>query len=136
MATNINKVYLTGNLTQDPELRTTQSGVSVLSLNVAVNDAIKNTETQEYESYANFFKCTVFGKRAESLAEFLKKGIKVAIDGKLRYSSWKDEETDKTRSSVSIIVQNLDVMSRKADSDETVPVQDIDASCYDEDIPF
>ena len=85
---SINRVIISGNLTRDPELRQTQSGMAVLSFGVAVNDRRKNPSTGEWEDYPNFVDCTMFGARANSLANYLSKGTKVSIEGKLRWSQW------------------------------------------------
>ena len=68
---SINRVIISGNLTRDPDLRSTASGMAVLSLGVAVNDRRRNQQTGEWEDYPNFVDCTMFGTRAESLARFL-----------------------------------------------------------------
>ena len=68
---SINRVIISGNLTRDPELRQTQSGMAVLSFGVAVNDRRKNPSTGEWEDYPNFVDCTMFGARANSLAQYL-----------------------------------------------------------------
>lgn len=65
---SINLVCITGNLTRDPELRSTASGMPVLGFGVAVNDRRRNPQTQEWEDYPNFIDCTMFGSRAESVA--------------------------------------------------------------------
>lgn len=109
---SINRVAITGNLTRDPELRNTASGSSVLRLGVAVNDRRRNPQTGNWEDYPNFVDCTVFGKRAESLSNILHKGSKVAIDGRLRWSSWKAKDGS-NRSSLEVVVDNLDFMSSR-----------------------
>ena len=88
---SINRVIISGNLTRDPELRSTASGLPVLGFGVAVNDRRKNQQTGEWEDYPNFIDCTMFGARAESLSRYLGKGTKVAIEGKLRWSQWERE---------------------------------------------
>ena len=77
---SINRVIISGNLTRDPELRSTASGMPVLGFGVAVNDRRRNPQTQEWEDYPNFIDCTMFGARAESGSRFLSKGAKVAIE--------------------------------------------------------
>lgn len=84
---SINRVNISGNLTRDPELRATASGTQVLSFGVAVNDRRRNPQTGEWEDYPNFVDCTMYGTRAEAVSRYLSKGSKVAIEGKLRYSS-------------------------------------------------
>ena len=76
---SINRVIISGNLTRDPELRSTQSGMDVMSFGVAVNDRRRNPQTNEWEDYPNFVDCTMFGNRARSLHQYLSKGTKVAI---------------------------------------------------------
>ena len=88
---SINRVIISGNLTRDPELRSTASGLPVLGFGVAVNDRRKNQQTGEWEDYPNFIDCTMFGARAESLSRYLSKGTKVSIEGKLRWSQWERE---------------------------------------------
>lgn len=105
----INKASISGNVTRDAELRKTPSGTAVLDFTVAVNDRIKNQQTGEYEDYANFLDCVLFGKRAEALEKVLKKGVKVCVEGKLHYSSW--EKDGSKRSKVEITVDELDFMS-------------------------
>ena len=85
---SINRVNISGNLTRDPELRMTGSGTQILAFGVAVNDRRRNPQSGEWEDYPNFVDCVVFGARAEPLSRFLSKGSKVAVEGKLRYSSW------------------------------------------------
>ena len=107
---SINKAFLSGNLTADPELRVTQSGTSVLGFQLAVNGAARGADG-EYEDRADFFRCTMFGNRAEALAEILAKGMKVTIEGHLRYSAW--EKDGERRSSVEVIVDELELMQRR-----------------------
>ena len=110
---SINRVAISGNLTRDPELRATQGGTSVLALGVAVNDRRKNPQTGAWEDYPNFVDCVVFGARGERLAQYLAKGSKVAVEGKLRYRSWTDQQTGKKRSALEVVVDDIDLMSRQ-----------------------
>lgn len=140
---SINRVIISGNLTRDPELRCTQSGTDVLSFGVAVNDRRKNSRTGEWEDYPNFVDCTMFGNRARSVSQYLAKGSKVAIEGKLRWSQW--ERDGQKHSKLSVIVDELEFMSRQDGGSTpapapspapTRPVIDASASVYDDDIPF
>ncbi|MDR3316342.1 MAG: single-stranded DNA-binding protein [Coriobacteriales bacterium] len=140
---SINKVLISGNLTRDPELRATGSGMPILGLGVAVNDRRKNQSTGEWEDYPNFIDCTMFGTRAESVARFLSKGSKVAIEGKLRWSQW--EREGQKRSKIEVIIDEIEFLSsrdgapssavlpRSAET-EIPPAPEI--TVYDEDIPF
>lgn len=107
---SINRVTISGNLTRDPELRTTQGGMAVMGFGVAVNDRSKNQQTGEWEDVPNFVDCTMFGSRAQSVMKYLGKGSKVAIDGKLRYSSW--EKDGQRHSKLEVIVDDIEFLSR------------------------
>lgn len=148
---SINRVVISGNLTRDPELRSTAGGLPVLGFGVAVNDRRKNQQTGEWEDYPNFIDCTMFGARGESLSRFLTKGTKVSIEGKLRWSQW--ERDGQKRSKIEVIVDELEFMSSRNDSSSygggqssgytapaaapaAAPVVDASSSVYDEDIPF
>lgn len=109
---SINRVNISGNLTRDPELRATASGTQVLSFGVAVNDRRRNPQTGEWEDYPNFVDCTMFGNRAEALSRILRKGMKVAIEGKLRYSSWEDKNGGGRRSKIEIIPDEVELLSQ------------------------
>jgi single-strand DNA-binding protein len=109
---SINRVLISGNLTRDPELRSTGSGMSVLKMGVAVNDRRKNSSTGEWEDVANFVDVTVFGARADGLAKFLHKGSKVAVEGKLRWSSWESPAGDK-RSKLEVIADDIEFLSAR-----------------------
>ncbi|MBN2839349.1 MAG: single-stranded DNA-binding protein [Coriobacteriia bacterium] len=109
---SINRVVISGNLTRDPELRSTGSGTSVLRLGVAVNDRRKNQQTGEWEDYPNFIDVTVFGARGEALSRFLSKGSKVAIEGKLRWRQWETPQGDK-RSAIEVIADEVEFLSSR-----------------------
>ena len=109
---SINRVVISGNLTRDPELRSTAGGMSVLNLGVAVNDRRKNAQTGEWEDYPNFIDCVMFGSRADAVARYLSKGTKVAIEGKLRYRSWENQQGEK-RSKVEVAVDDIEFMSSR-----------------------
>lgn len=109
---SINRVVVSGNLTRDPELRATPGGTQVLGFGIAVNDRRRNQQTGEWEDYPNFIDCTMFGNRAEALSRILRKGMKVAIEGKLRYSSWEDKNGGGRRSKVEIIPDEVVLMSQ------------------------
>lgn len=112
---SINKVLASGNLTRDPELHQTAGGMPILSFTIAVNDRRRNQQSGEWEDYANYIDCTMFGNRAQSLSDYLSKGTKVAIEGKLRYSSW--EKDGVRRSKIEVVIDELEFMSRDASRD-------------------
>lgn len=108
---SINIVTISGNLTRDPELRQAGS-TSILSFGVAVNDRRRNSQSGQWESVPNFVDCIIFGTRADALAGLLHKGSKVAIDGKLRYSSWESKD-GKKHSKLEVVVNEIDLMQRE-----------------------
>lgn len=131
---SINNVSITGNLTRPPELRATQSGTPVLSFGIAVNDRRKNASGQ-WEDVPNFFECVTFGNRATALSDILTKGMKVAIAGKLHYSSW-DKDGQK-HSKVDIIAQEIELMQNRKPKQEQDYQQPQQAQyVYTDDLPF
>ena len=128
---SINFACVSGNLTRDAELRKTQGGMAIMSLSVAVNDRRKNQQTGEWEDYANFIDCTMFGSRAEKLANYLVKGTKVTVSGKLRWSQW--ERDGVKRSKVEIVVDEIEFMSREQ---KQAKAEFVEATVYDDDCPF
>lgn len=141
---SINKVLITGNLTRDPELRETPSGFQVLNFGVAVNDRKKNQSTGQWEDYANFVDCTMFGNRAASVARFLGKGSKVAIEGKLRWSQWETQDGGK-RSKLEVVVDEIEFMTSRDGGQQPQyqqqkyqqqQYQQPQADMYDDEIPF
>lgn len=110
MSKNINTVVIAGYTAKDPELKVTLSGTAILSFSLAVNDMKKNAQ-DEWEETADFFYCKVFGKRAESLAQYIPKGSKLTINGRLHQDRWQAQDGT-NRSSVSIIVQDIELPPR------------------------
>ena len=107
---SINKVFITGNLTRDPEVRTTASGSQIMNFSVAVNDRHRNAITGEWEDRADFIDCVFFGSRVEFFAQHLGKGSKVALAGKLHMATWETKDGSK-RSKIEVIVEDIDLMS-------------------------
>lgn len=145
---SINKVFVSGNLTRDPELRQTQGGMAVLGFGIAVNDRRKNPQTGEWEDVPNFFDCTMFGARAQAVSQYISKGSKVFVEGKLRWSSWQDRSTGQNRSKVEIIVDEIEFQSRQQGQQPRQQPQGgyrrqaqaepqyVAATVYDDEIPF
>jgi single-strand DNA-binding protein len=111
---SINRVVVCGNLTRDGELRNTASGSSILTFGIAVNERMRNQSSGEWEDRPNYFDCVVFGSRAQGLQPYLTKGVKVVIEGKLRWSQW--EKDGQRRSKVDIVVDGLDFASSRNSS--------------------
>jgi single-strand DNA-binding protein len=111
-ATNINRVTITGNLTRDPELRSTGGGTSVCSLRVAVNSRRKDGETGQWVDKPNFFDVTVWGAQGENCAQYLAKGRPVAIDGRLNWREWEAQDGSK-RQAVDIIADSVQFLGSR-----------------------
>lgn len=133
---SINYVVIGGNLVRDPELRTTQKGFAILSFTVATTKNRKN-DAGEWEDYAIYTDCKVFGNRAESLARFLQKGSKVTICGKLGAETWTDKATGKQRSKHVIEVSQVEFMTgAKREQQQPAASPYAETAYADEDIPF
>lgn len=110
MSKNINTVVIAGRTTKDPEIKVTTSGTTVLSFSLAVNDTKKNAQG-EWEEIANFFDCVLFGERAERIAQYITKGSKLVVNGRLHQDRWQAQDGT-NRSRVSIIVQDIELPPR------------------------
>ena len=108
----MNKVFLIGNLTRDPELTSTPSGVSVCHFAIAVNRNYSNTDG---ERQTDFFNCTAWRVLAERIAQYAKKGKKVAVGGSIQLRNYEDNQGVK-RNAVDIIVQDCEFLSPKDDN--------------------
>ena len=127
----MNIVIISGNLTRTPELRASVSGTSILTFGVAVNDRKKNANG-EWEDVPCFVDCVMFGKRADSLAKILDKGMRVTINGKLNYSSW--ERDGQRRSKIEIVCNDVELPPR-AKGRQQADTQE-DDGIFNEDCPF
>ena len=131
---SINNVVISGNLTRDCEVKRTASGMAIVSFTVAVNDRRKNSQTGEYENYANFVDVTWFGTYAEKCAGTLTKGAKVCVSGKLRQNRWTSQD-GQNRSKLEVIAEEVETPPRPQ-GQFTPPVQEEQPSLYGSDIPF
>lgn len=113
-ATNINRVILTGNLTADPDLRSLPSGTAVCKLRIASNTRRKDGATGEWVDKPNYFDVTVWGRQGENAAQYLSKGRPVAIDGRLEWREWQDQQGNK-RQSVEIVADNIQFLGGRED---------------------
>jgi len=115
MAGNINRVIITGNLTKDPELGSIPgSGNSVCSLRIACNGR-RRSASGEWEDAPNYFDVTVWGQQGENCAKYLRKGRPVAIDGRLRWREWTNNEGQK-RQAVDIIADSVQFLGGREDA--------------------
>ena len=131
---SINHVTISGNLVKDAEIKRTSSGMAIVSFTVAVNDRRKNSQSGEWENYANFVDVTWFGTYAEKCAATLTKGSKVCVAGKLRQSRWTTND-GQNRSKLEVIAEEVETPPRP--QGQFNPLQQEDQpSLYGSDIPF
>ena len=113
--TNLNRVVLTGNLTRDPELRTTPNGTSVCKLRVSVNSRRKDSASGEWVDKPNYFDVTVWGAQGENCANYLSKGRPVAVDGRLEWREWEAQDGTK-RQATEIIADAVQFLGSRGDN--------------------
>lgn len=151
-ASNVNVVVITGNLTRDPELRSTPGGTSVCKLRVAVNSRRKDGQTGEWIDKPNYFDVTVWGAQGENCSNYLTKGRPVAIEGRLDWREWDAKEGGGKRQSVEIVANAVQFLGSRDGAGATngnggfSPASDVPADTSDfagatagggeDDIPF
>jgi len=130
---NLNKVFLIGNLTRDPELRYSPSGVAVAKFGLATNRVYKGQDGEKKEDVC-FVDIVAFGKTAEACANYLSKGKQTFIEGHLQFSTWETPEGQK-RSKLEVIVERMQLLGTRAGV-ETAGEGSEDVENADDDIPF
>lgn len=161
MARGFNKVVLMGNLTRDPELRTTPNGQTVCSFSLAINRTWRNADGEQQEA-VDYIDCNAWGKAAEIINQYMQKGRALLISGRLQHRTW--EQDGQKRSKVEVVVEDFNFVgsgdgassgasrnssSNSSDSsspksksnskkdDDEVVIEDIDDEPVDlSDIPF
>ncbi len=107
-----NKVVLMGNLTRDPELRTTPTGQNVASFSLAVNRSWKNAQGEQQEA-VDYIDCNIWGKPAEIITQYMKKGSGILVSGRLQQRSW--EQEGQKRSKVEVVVEDFNFVGGDRD---------------------
>ena len=105
-----NKVILLGNLTADPELRTTPNGQNVTSFSLAINRTW-NSANGERQEETSFINCTAWGKTGETIAKYVSRGRQLLVSGRLQQRTWQDKDTGKNRSAIDVIVEEFRFVS-------------------------
>lgn len=113
MAKGFNKVVLLGNLTRDPELRTTPNGNNVCNFSLAVNRTWRNADGEQQED-VDFIDCTAWGKAAELIEQYTSKGRALLVSGRLRQDTW--EQDGNKRSKLEVVVEDFNFISGGDDS--------------------
>ena len=134
---SFNKVILIGNLTRDPELKHLPKGTSVCNFSMAVNRRWK-TETGEDRDDVYFADCKAFGKQAEIIAQYVKKGHPFMVEGRLTREEWDDKNTGQKKSATRIMIESFQFLKGRdegvapAAKPAAAPKPDLDA----DDLPF
>lgn len=105
-----NKVILMGNLTADPELRTTPSGQNLASFTLAINRTWNNANGERQEE-TSFINCTAWGKTGETISKYVSKGRQLLVSGRLQQRTWQDKDTGKNRSAIDVVVEEFSFVS-------------------------
>ena len=117
---SFNKVFLMGNVTRDPELRMTPKGSAVATLGLAVNRTWKDESGQEREEVL-FVDVEAFGKQAETLVKYLKKGRPLFVEGRLRLDQWEDKQTKEKRQKMKVILESFQFLGGREDAPTAAP---------------
>lgn len=120
---SFNKVILIGNLTRDPELRYTPKGTAVAKIGLAVNRVWKS-ETGESKEEVTFIDVDCWGRQAETIGQYLKKGRPILVEGRLKFDTWEDKQTNQKRSKLGVVMESfqfLDFRGAEGGSSEGAP---------------
>jgi single-strand DNA-binding protein len=137
MARGVNKVIAVGNLGADPETKYMPSGVACSTFSVAVSEKWTDKQSGEVKERTEWIRAETWGKLAEIVAEYLRKGSQVYVEGSLRTDSWEDEAGNK-KYMTKVRVDNLQMLGGKGDSGQRQPAPQSPPQQdeFDDDIPF
>ena len=139
MSNGLNKVLIIGNLGADPEIKYTQAGSPVANLSVATSERWKDKNTGEQKEQVEWHRVVIFGRLAEIAEQYLKKGSKIFVEGKLQTRDWEDSE-GKKRYTTEVVAREMTMLDSKGDSMEssssTGSSSKSDNDKTEEDIPF
>ncbi len=148
MARGVNKVILIGNLGNDPDVRYTASGAAVSNISLATTDSWKNKESGDLQEKTEWHRIVFFGRLAEIVAEYLKKGSQIYVEGRLQTRKWQDKEGN-DRYTSEIVGNEMQMLGSKSSgenfsrskptkSDDIPPSATVsqDENFVDDDIPF
>jgi len=113
----VNKIIIIGNLTRDPEMKQTQSGQSITTFGIATNR--EWTSNGDKKQSTEFHECVAWAKLAEISEKYLKKGKLVYVEGYLKTRSWEDDDTGQKKFRTEVVVQDLIILSRRDESNES-----------------
>lgn len=148
MARGVNKVILIGNLGKDPEMRYTPAGVAVANLTLATSESWKDKQSGENVERTEWHRIVIFQRLAEIAGEYLRKGSKVYIEGRLQTRKWQDKTTGQDRYTTEIIADNLQMLDSKGGAGDATSYEKPSSAShsapeaapaldsFDDDIPF
>lgn len=116
MAKSVNKVILIGNLGKDPDVKYTPSGVPVARFSIATNERYKD-KSGEWQDRTEWHSLVAWQRTAEIVGEYVKKGSKIYIEGRLQTSSWEDKQSGEKKYRTEIVIQDLVLLSGRGDGD-------------------
>jgi single-strand DNA-binding protein len=117
---SFNKVILVGNLTRDPELRYTPNGKAVAKIGLAVNRTW-TSETGEKKEEVTFVDIDMFGRTAENVSQYMRKGSPLLVEGRLRLDQWEDKQTGQKRSKLSVVADAVQFLGSPRSGDNSAP---------------
>ena len=139
MSNGLNKVLIIGNLGADPEIKYTQAGSPVANLSVATSERWKDKNTGEQKEQVEWHRVVIFGRLAEIAEQYLKKGSKIFVEGKLQTIDWEDSEVKK-RYTTEVVAREMTMLDSKGDSMESSSSASSSSKPsndkFEEDIPF
>src|SRR5579872_3114954 len=150
MARGVNKVILIGNLGRDPEVRYTPNGLAVANITIATSETWKDKQTGENQERTEWHRIAFYNRLAEIVGEYLRKGSKVYIEGRLQTRKWQDKNTGQDRYTTEIIADSLQMLDSKASGNVSANNDPMTAAkstpsdmpqpeaveSFDDDIPF
>src|ERR1044071_450927 len=114
---NFNKVILAGNISRDPELRYTPKGTAVAKIGLAINRNWKDESGQQKEE-VTFVDVDAFGRQAEVISQYLKKGRPILVEGRLKFDQWDDKQTNQKRSRLGVILEGFQFLGGSRTAEE------------------
>jgi single-strand DNA-binding protein len=117
---SFNKVILVGNLTRDPELRYTPKGTAIAKIGVAVNRVWTN-EAGEKKEEVTFVDVDVFGRTAENVGQYMRKGRPILIEGRLRLDQWDDKQTGQKKSKLGVVAETVQFLGSAPGAEGSAP---------------
>lgn len=147
---SVNKVILVGNLGRDPEVRYTPNGLAVANVTIATSEVWKDKQSGENQERTEWHRIVLYNRLAEIAGEYLRKGSKIYIEGRLQTRKWQDKNTGQDRYTTEIIADSLQMLdskggsgtvapvatSEKTSTEATTPPETTVANSFDDDIPF